>query len=72
MKIISLNIGKHHQIYTTKNRMQTTGIYKIPTDSPVKLGELGFKGDFIAIFGRNGFGEFLRGLFLSGHPICSP
>jgi MOSC domain-containing protein YiiM len=48
MKIISINIGKHHQINTTKKRRQTTGIFKIPVDSPVKLGELGFKGDFIA------------------------
>ena len=46
MKLVSLNIGKAR---TQQNgeKLETTGIYKMPVDGTVKIKSLGIVGDFI-------------------------
>ncbi|RIK29143.1 MAG: MOSC domain-containing protein [Anaerolineae bacterium] len=46
MKLISINIGKAR---TQQNgeKLETTGIYKMPVDGTVKIKSLGIVGDFI-------------------------
>jgi MOSC domain-containing protein YiiM len=46
MQLISVNIGKK-RTQQNKNKVETTGIYKIPTLEPVQIAALGIKEDFI-------------------------
>jgi MOSC domain-containing protein YiiM len=47
MQLFSVNIGQK-QTQQNGNKVETTGIYKVPTDKPVQIGMLGIIGDFIA------------------------
>jgi MOSC domain-containing protein YiiM len=46
MKLISLNIGEERTLHR-KDRSEQTGIFKIPTDKPVKVNKPGLEGDVI-------------------------
>jgi len=46
MKLISVNLGQE-KILQRKNHVELTGIFKFPTDEPVKVGTLGLEGDVI-------------------------
>ena len=46
MQLISVNLGQE-QILQWRNRVERTGILKIPTTEPVKLTKLGLEGDVI-------------------------
>jgi MOSC domain-containing protein YiiM len=46
MKLISVNIGQE-QTLQNKDHVEQTGIFKVPTSSPVKITELGLEGDVI-------------------------
>ena len=47
MKLASVNIGQE-RTQQNGDRMETTGIYKLPTLEPVQITSLGIKEDFIA------------------------
>ena len=46
MKLISVNIGQERTLQR-KERVEQTGIFKIPTSNPVKITKLGLEGDVI-------------------------
>jgi MOSC domain-containing protein YiiM len=46
MKLISVNIGEARTVQR-KDYIETTGIFKIPTIEPTKIGKLGMEGDVI-------------------------
>ena len=46
MILASVNLGEK-RILQRKERVETTGIFKIPTDEPVKVTKLGLEGDVI-------------------------
>ena len=46
MIVVSVNIGEK-RILQWKERVETTGIFKIPTDEPVKVTKLGLEGDVV-------------------------
>jgi len=46
MKLISVNLG-HDRILEQKDRVEKTGIFKVPTDVPVKITKLGLENDVI-------------------------
>lgn len=46
MKLVSVNIGVEKTLQR-KSRVEQTGIFKIPTNTPVRVGELGLEGDVI-------------------------
>jgi len=46
MKLISINIGEERTLHR-KDRDEQTGIFKIPTDQPVRVNKLGLTGDVI-------------------------
>ena len=47
MKLANVNIGKE-RTQQNGNKLETTGIYKLPTPEPVHISSLGIKEDFIA------------------------
>ena len=47
MKLANVNIGQEHT-QQNGNKLETTGIYKLPTPEPVHISSLGIKEDFIA------------------------
>ncbi len=47
MQLLSVNIGQK-RIQQIGKRLETTGIYKLPTREPVQITSLGIKDDFIA------------------------
>jgi len=47
MKLTSINIGQE-RTQPNGSKIETTGIYKIPSQDPVQVTALGVKGDFIA------------------------
>jgi len=47
MKLTSVNIGQK-QIIEHDHRRERTGIFKTPVSGPVRIGNLGLEGDFIA------------------------
>ncbi|MBI5963676.1 MAG: MOSC domain-containing protein [Chloroflexi bacterium] len=47
MQLISVNIG-HERTLQVGNKIETTGIYKLPTNEAVEIETLGIKSDFIA------------------------
>ncbi len=46
MKLISINIGEKRTL-RRKDHIETTGIFKIPTTEPARIGKLGMEGDVI-------------------------
>jgi len=46
MQLISINIGEERTLHR-KDRDEQTGIFKIPTNKPVKVANLGLEGDVI-------------------------
>lgn len=46
MKVISVNVGRVQRIETTKST-ELTGIFKIPSDGPVRVTALGLEGDAV-------------------------
>lgn len=47
MKLANVNIGQE-RTQQNGNKLETTGIYKLPTPEPVHISSLGIKEDFIA------------------------
>jgi len=47
MKLISINIGRERTLQNG-NKVETTGIYKVPTNEAVEIKALGIQSDFIA------------------------
>src|SRR5258706_783421 len=47
MKLTSINIGQERS-QQNGNRIEITGIYKLPIQGPAQVMTLGIKGDFIA------------------------
>lgn len=47
MKLISVNIGQERTLQR-KDRVERTGIFKVPVETPVQVTELGLEGDVIA------------------------
>jgi MOSC domain-containing protein YiiM len=47
MQLISVNIGQA-RVQQNGNKLETTGIYKLPTLESVQITSLGIKEDFIA------------------------
>lgn len=47
MKLANINIGQE-RTQQNGNKLETTGIYKLPTPEPVHISSLGIKEDFIA------------------------
>ena len=46
MKLISVNLG-HERILQHKDRVERTGIFKLPTEVPTKVSRLGLENDVI-------------------------
>ena len=46
MKLSSVNLGRERTL-RRKDRVEQTGIFKFPTDNPVKVTKLGLEGDVI-------------------------
>lgn len=46
MHLISVNIGQERTL-TRKDRLERTGIFKLPTDRPVRVNQLGLEQDVI-------------------------
>ena len=46
MQLMSVNLGQERTLHR-KDRVEQTGIFKFPTDEPVKLTKLGLEGDVI-------------------------
>ncbi len=46
MKLISINIG-NEQVLQNKDRVEKTGIFKLPADHPVRVTKLGLERDII-------------------------
>ncbi len=46
MQLISVNIGQE-RAQQNGQRLETTGIYKLPTDQPVQIHSLGVQGDLV-------------------------
>ena len=46
MKLISVNLG-HERILQHKDRVERTGIFKLPTEVPTKVSKLGLENDVI-------------------------
>jgi MOSC domain-containing protein YiiM len=46
MQLISINVG-HEQTLQNKDRVEKTGIFKLPIDQPVKITNLGLENDVI-------------------------
>ena len=46
MIVVSVNLGEK-RIQQRKDRIETTGIFKFPTDQPVRVTNLGLEGDVI-------------------------
>ena len=46
MIVVSVNLGEQ-RILTRKEHAEITGIFKLPTDNPVKVTKLGLEGDVI-------------------------
>jgi MOSC domain-containing protein YiiM len=46
MNLISANVGQERTLQR-KDRFEKTGIFKLPTDKPVKLTQPGLEGDVI-------------------------
>ena len=47
MKLISINIGQERTLQNG-NKVEATGIYKVPTNESVEINTLGIQNDFIA------------------------
>ena len=46
MKLISVNLG-HERIFQHRDRVERTGIFKLPTEVPAKVTKLGLENDVI-------------------------
>jgi MOSC domain-containing protein YiiM len=46
MKVISVNLGQERSLQR-KDRLERTGIFKFPTQEPVKVTKLGLEGDVV-------------------------
>lgn len=46
MELISVNVGRERTLQR-KDRTEQTGIYKVPTNKPIRLTKLGLEGDVI-------------------------
>jgi len=46
MQLISVNVGQKAELQNG-SRLETTGIYKIPTGEPIKVTASGLENDFI-------------------------
>lgn len=46
MQLISVNLG-HERMLQRKGRVEKTGIFKLPTDGPIKVTKLGLEDDVI-------------------------
>jgi MOSC domain-containing protein YiiM len=65
MKLISINIG-HEQALQRKNRVERTGIFKLPVDHPVQVTQLGIEQDFIVSKKHHGGPD--QAIYIYGEP----
>jgi MOSC domain-containing protein YiiM len=65
MQLISINIGQE-QILQNKDRLEKTGIFKLPVDHPVKVTELGLETD--AIVSKKHHGGPDQAVYVYGEP----
>jgi MOSC domain-containing protein YiiM len=65
MKLISINIG-HEQTLQRKDRLEKTGIFKLPVDQPVNVTKLGLKKDVIVSKKHHGGPD--QAIYIYGEP----
>ena len=65
MKLISINIG-HLQTLHRKDRMEKTGIFKLPVDQPVNVTKLGLEKDVIVSKKHHGGPD--QAIYIYGEP----
>lgn len=65
MQLISVNIGQQ-RILQRKERIEKTGIFKLPTDQPVRVGRLGLEKDVIV--SRKHHGGPDQAVYVYGEP----
>ena len=65
MKLISINIG-HLQTLQKKNRVERTGIFKLPVDHPVQVTRLGLEKDVIVSKKHHGGPD--QAIYIYGEP----
>jgi MOSC domain-containing protein YiiM len=65
MKLISINIG-HEQSLQNKDRVERTGIFKLPIDHPVKVTKSGLERDVIVSKKHHGGPD--QAIYLYGEP----
>jgi len=65
MQLISINIG-HEQILQNKNRVERTGIFKLPIDHPVMVTKLGLVKDVIVSQKHHGGSD--QAVYVYGQP----
>jgi MOSC domain-containing protein YiiM len=65
MKLVSINIG-HEQSLQNKDRVEGTGIFKLPVDHPVKVTKLGLERDIIV--SKEHHGGLDQAIYLYGEP----
>jgi MOSC domain-containing protein YiiM len=63
MKLLSINVGKE-RTQQRKDYVETTGIYKLPVDTPVEITSLGIEGD--AICDTKNHGGLDQALYIYG------
>ena len=65
MRLISINIG-HLQTLQRKDRMEKTGIFKLPVDQPVNVTKLGLEKDVIVSKKHHGGPD--QAIYIYGEP----
>jgi MOSC domain-containing protein YiiM len=65
MKLISINIGQE-QTLQRKNRVERTGIFKLPVDRPVQVTKLGLERDVIVSKKHHGGPD--QAIYIYGEP----
>ena len=65
MKLISINIG-HEQTLHNKDRVERTGIFKLPVDQPVNVTKLGLEKDVIVSKKHHGGPD--QAIYIYGEP----
>ena len=65
MKLISINIG-HEQTLQKKDRVERTGIFKLPVDHPVNVTRLGLEKDVIVSKKHHGGPD--QAIYIYGEP----
>jgi MOSC domain-containing protein YiiM len=65
MQLISINIGHEHMLQN-KDRLEKTGIFKLPVDHPVRVTKLGLESDVIVSKKHHGGPD--QAVYIYGEP----